>query len=92
MIDSLFEVFAKRFNTQIQLRQNQPIFVTAATNKLIAYCRQVVDNAVPQNRPRAPRGVVSFKHSERMAKMMVAQVMALLAKKVFINTARMGRC
>lgn len=92
MIDSLFEVFAKRFNKHIQRRQQEPICVTAATNKLIAYCLQVVDNAMPKNRPRSPRGIVAYKHSEQKAKVMVAQVLALLAKRVFIDNARMENC
>lgn len=88
MIDQLFDVFAVQFNKQIQKRKKQPICVTEATNRLIEYCQEIVESAVPKNRPRRPRGSVSFKHSEQTAKKLVAQVLALIAKRVYMDTAK----
>lgn len=94
MIDQLFEVFATKFSKQIEKRQKEPICVTEATNKLIAYCQEIVENAVPKSRPRINLCSVSIrhKHSERTAKQLVAQVLALIAKRVYMDSAKLCNC
>lgn len=92
MIDQLFEVFATQFNKQIEKRQKNPICVTEATNRLIEYCQEIVENAVPKNCPRKCRGSISFRNSEETAKQLVAQVLALVSKRIFMDNAKLSNC